>query len=362
MATLYTPRWFCLFMALLLATSFLKGQDSIPKKPVPDWDTNYYESHTDKFIIGLFQSQRQYDLLISQRLTKSDNGKSALHYVADANMVSGFDFSYDKISLSLALKSKPPEYHALKGKTNYSSLGFTVGGNKWMLETSYRNYKGFYDLNTQNYIPEYKVGQAYFQKSDLQNTSTRLKFMYFFKHQRFSYRAGYSCVNRQKKSSFSKVFVSNLYYNNLSADSSLFPKIVQPYYEPFSGLKSLQTIGISAGMGGSLNFVIFKRFFYNITFLLGLEPQWRTYHYADGFSRKLTYITLSGDLRSAIGYNGKRLYILFSSVNDLTNFDSGHLFIKQKFVSGSFTLGWRFRTKCPKWYQRFMKTKLYSLI
>jgi hypothetical protein len=325
------------------------------------WDTTKYVMYKDRLVVTLFTSWRQFDYSFDQNFTTLDSGKSETHYLADANSVSGFQLDYDKLSLSISFKSAPSNV-AIKGNTVYKNFNFSFGGNKWILETSYRDYKGFYDLNTASYDTSFKRGNPYFQIPSMQVQQTKAKFMYFANHKNFAYKSGYSYTCRQLKSAFSWVYGGNIYQSKHSVDSSFFSPVIRKWYDREANLNRLNVVGISAGIGASWNLVLFKRFFSNLTFNLYAEPQWRTYQRTDGSVSKLCYFSSSGDARFSFGYNGRNFFIALNSFNDFVYLNSTKLNIVSKFISGSFSYGYRFKVKSPKIYDKFKATKLYQLI
>ena len=344
----------CLFIFIVVASSPLKAQK--------DYDTNYYRKYPDRLIVAWYQSANNYDIAMNQLMTHADSGKAKMDYIADANAVTGLEFDYDILSVSFGIKSTPPLGSTQKGKTTYTTFDVSLGENKWVLEASYRNYKGFYDKNTGTYDTSYKRTGIYYQNPSMYNVCYKTKFLYFFNHTHFSYQSGYSCNYQQRKSAFSWVFVSNLFYNKMGTDSSFAPRLLQNYFGSYNDLNGLHVAGLSAGFGGSWNLVIFKSLFLNLTLLGGIEPQWRNYHHFSNENAKRTYITVSGDFRASLGFNGKNFFMLLSSSNDVSYINSGQLEVKNKYVSGTFTLGYRFKTKTPAFYKKFQETKLYKFL
>ncbi len=325
------------------------------------WDTTKYVKYKDRLVVTLYTSWRQFDYSFDQNFTNLDSGKSGAHYNADANSVSGLQLDYDKLSLSLSFKTAASNT-ALKGNTQYKNFNFSFGGNRWILETSYRDYKGFYDINTSSYDTSFRKGSPYFQNSSMQVQQTKVKFMYFTNYKKFAYKSGYSYTCRQLKSAFSWVYGGNIYYNKHATDSSFFSPLIRSWYDQEAYLNQLNVFGISAGIGASCNIVLFKRFFSNFTFNLYAEPQWRNYHRLDGSTSKLCYLSSSGDARFSFGYNGRNFFIAINSLNDFTYINTSKLTIISKFISGSFSYGYRFKVKSPKIYDKFKATKLYQLI
>lgn len=362
-------RFYISILLLLAASLTYAQQDSAafmpPSASAADsaqlpYDSTYYIKYENDFIIALYTSVRSYGITVAQTTALDTTGTSGLNYKADANKVTGIEINYDKFSVSFGIKSTPPDTRK-KGKSSYKDFGFSFGGNRWMLETSYRGYKGFYDLNTARYDTNYRDSLPFYNIPSMSNQALKGKFLYFFNHRKFSYKSGYTCTYRQLRSAFSWVGVSNLYYNKLSADTSIVPHFVRDYYGHNAYLNHLGITAFSVGGGFSGNIVLFKSLFFNMTFVIGPESQWRNYGYYQGRSKTLNYITLSGDFRTSLGINMKRFFMTVSSRTDFGAVHGNGIKLDTKFYSGAFTIGYRFKKEWDPWIvEEFRKTKLYQ--
>jgi len=327
-------------------------------------DTTYYTEYNDKLIVSLHNSfVRQYDIAFNQNMIKDSTSKSAFHYYADANVVSGIELDYDIFSFSFNYKAVPPKDENKKGKSTYTDLGLNICGHKWRMETSYKMYEGFYDINTKNYTkPYYDSITPYYQNPHMSNSCTKAKFIYITKPEKFTYNAAYSCGARQLRTSASWIFVGNLYYDQLNTDTSFVPGPLRKYYFDYSNFNGLNVIGLSVGFGFSANLVTKRHFFGNITLAVEPESQWREYRFASGVSVKRNYLAASGDTRISFGYNGKKFFLFLSFLADYSNYNSGQMKIKNNFASASTTIGYRFNVKKPKFYNDFEQTKVYKML
>ncbi|MCD6067995.1 MAG: hypothetical protein K0S33_2821 [Bacteroidetes bacterium] len=361
-----------LLIFILLSTFFAFAQDPQVQEAIDTsravkgvkklkWDTNYYKKYSDRLIIAVYQSARNYHIELDPQ-NPADSGKANQNYYADANKVTGIEVDFDKISVSFGFRSEAPQNAALKGKTTYSNFGVSVGGNKWFLEGSYRKFKGFYDKNTSAYDTTYDAGDAYYQNSSMVNESVKAKFFYFTNNKRFAYKSSYTCVYRQIRSSASWVLTSNLYYNSLRTDSGFVSPLVRKYYDAYANLKGMRMLGVSGGGGFSVNIVLWKAVFFNLTGIANLESQWRKNDWLDNSDNEVAYFTSSFDLRASLGINNKNFFLTLSSLNDMNLYNSGKLFISSTFYSGNFTIGYRFKVKYPTWYKQIQASKLYNMI
>lgn len=325
------------------------------------WDSTYYCKYNDRLIISVFQSYRNYGMDISQKLMKDSLGISKIAYVAESNYISGIEINYDKINIAFGFKSKPPENQLKKGDTKYTNLSLNIGGNRWVLENSYRRYRGFYDKNTAKYDTSFQRTGIYNQSPSLRSEAYKTKFLFFTNANKFAFKSGYSCCSRQLCSAFSFVLSANIYYNRLNSDSSFVPLAIRNYYDGHQSVNGLNVFAFSVYGGGSFNLVIWKALFMNVTLIIGPEQQWRTYHYLEPkSSSNLFYSSISGDLRGSVGLNLKKFFVLFSSTSDFSWYNSNATEYLSKFYSFNFSLGYRFKVKPPKFYQKFQQSKIYK--
>lgn len=330
-----------------------------PKLRIPD--SLYYSKYNSSIILGYFGSTKGYHLDINQYLNNDTSRKSALKYIAESNWVDGIEFMYDKLSFTIGYKSTPPQNKSKKGETKFFNFGFNLGGNKWIIEANYRNYKGFYENNTVTYDTSFKTTGIYYN-SPIKSELYKLKFMYFTNHKRFAFRSCYSSSYRQRKSSFTWIITGNAYYNTLKSDSSIIPMKVRDLYGDQGGLKGLNVFAFSVYGGASLNLVMFRHLIFNITYMLGPEAQFRTYRYDTLQTRDLTYIKFSSDFRAAIGLNYRKFYTFASFTGDITPYKSSQMLVQSTYYTVNFAVGFRIHTGYPKWYQKIQRTKLYQML
>jgi hypothetical protein len=153
---------------------------------------------------------------------------------------------------------------------------------------------------------------------------------------------------------------ANTNNNYLHNDSSFFPQPIRQFYGDQGSMRGLNVIGVSANAGAAITLVIWKAMFLHLMFMMGPEQQWRTYQYENRSNKTLSYLSLSGDFRASFGFNWKRAYIIWSSVNDFVFYNNSNMRLQNKSLGGSFMFGWRFKTEAPQYYKDFQKTKLYS--
>jgi hypothetical protein len=323
------------------------------------WDSTQYVKYSDRLIISSFVSNRRFACNIDQKYTEADSGKSALDYYAEANTVTGLQVNYDKISFGFGWNSGSPDLRT-KGRTKYRDLSISIGENKWILDGSIRSYKGFYDKNTENYIDSFKINDPFVQLPGMEIRQMRARFRYFLNNKNFAYAAGYGYTCRQLKSAFTWVLGGGILNNRVGTDTNFFHPNVRPWYDMDSSLKSIDVTGLNFGGGFSWNLVIFKRLFMNVTFNLYLEPQWRKYQNTRYESYSKYYTATSADGRFALGYNGRNFFYFINGTADFNKINTTKFSLETRFISGSVSIGYRFKVKCPRFYSKFKETWLYK--
>ncbi len=324
------------------------------------WDTTYYTKYRNRLIISFFQSYRNYQIDIAQNLTTDSTGKSKINYLAEANLIYGLEVNYDKFNISIGFKN-PSRDKAKKGDTKYQNYALNIGGNRWILENSYRSYTGFYNKNTQSYDTTFNKTGIYDQFPKLSTEAYKTKFLFFTNANKFSFKSGYSCNYQQRKSAFSFVLSANIYYNRMNSDSSFFPYPIRNYYDTHRSMNGLNVFAVSVYGGASWNLVLWKAFFMNLTLIIGPEEQWREYRYLDTYpTRNIFYSSISGDFRGSIGLNFKKFFVLLSATSDFSWYNASQINYLSKYGAVNFSLGYRFRVKPSKGYQKFQQSKLYK--
>ncbi len=356
-----------LLILLLLAFKLFSGNDDSTyiikaKKSRFYWDTTKYEKYDRVIIVGLFQAYRNFSNEFSQFMNADTLGTSAHNYQAESNLISGISVCFDKFSFAFSTRSNPPEGNSLKGGTKHFNLGFNISNNRYIVETYYRRFVGFYDKLHPVYSDSTKKTlQSYNLQPNLLSALFNARYMFFTNHQRFSYKSGFGCNYRQKRSAGTWILGSGLNVYNLHNDSSFFSMESRPFYNDYGSLNGFRSIGIGAQVGAAATIVLFKAWFVSGYFTAGPEHQWRTYSFS-GVNKNISYFSWSGTARLSAGLNLKRLYFLFSYSNDYAWYDNSFIKFRSNSITGNVAIGWRFNVKIPKFYQNFMNSKIYSKV
>jgi hypothetical protein len=296
-------------------------------------------------------------ITIKQKNVVDSNLISDLSYQTLANFITGITIHYDKLSLFAGIKTPGDVLQqARKGKTRSSQFNIAVTGIKLRVEASARFYRGFFENNSPEYIPDFTDTTAYYQDPDMRNTSLKLKGFYFLnRKKRFSYGAAYINNVRQLKSAGSFIICSNIYHYKINSANPLVPQELRSYYQPWETFNKFNVTAVSGGIGYTHTFAIFKRFFINLLITASMEGR----HLQVSDENK-TYknwkTTLSAfDLRSSFGYNSKRFFISSQLILDANNYVMPDMDISTQYLNGVFVIGYRFGIKKPGFYERMRK-------
>jgi len=331
------------------------------------FDTNYVTRYNERLAMSIFQSQRTFELNFEQTGINDPQKTSVLKYIARSNKATGISLSYDKISFSLAYTTPLPETEiARKGKTKYSDYGISFTGNKYRLELSYRNYKGFYENNTYKYDSLWTSDTSvYYKRPDMNNLVLKTKFFYFFnKKRRFSYNAAYYNTYRQLKSAGSFFVYSDAFYNSITDPEGFFSPQVDSFYSDYKRFNFLEAYGLTLGGGYTFNLVVWKSLYFNGTMgLAGQFYQQNTKTADEKISREVFKAGLTGaDVRWVLGYNGKNFFIRGSFNVDITVYKLSEIRMTAQLISGTFALGYRFKFKERNWVKKMKENKFYKML
>lgn len=330
-------------------------------------DSNYVVKYPDRLVISTYQSYRLFEVLINQTYIPLSDSASKMDYIAQGSNSTGIGVDWDKISFTIGWKTPSSDNDEVKkGITKTKNFALSLNAKKWRIESSYRDYQGFYDFNTPSFTANYNDSMPYYQNTELRMREFRTKGIYFRnKKNRFSYAAAYANTQRQLKSAGSFIWVANFYRSQIASPTGIInPMVKDTFYEKYDDVSKINITGLSMAPGYSLNIVLAKRIFANITLDWGLGMQVRTIS-QQYESKTMTDFRLSftnGGARASLGYNGDRFFIFGFFVGDYTIYAIDKFRIEQRLVAGGLKLGYRFKFKENR-LTRFLKNnRFYKML
>ncbi len=329
-------------------------------------DTNYIRTFPDKFIVTLGQSYREYDFTFSQLMSTDTLGWGAPQLKAGTNWSPGVSIDFDKISLSFGLgKSEATDDQIHKyGTTTHKAVNLSFSAYRFRVESSYRNYKGFYYPNSRMYDTlAFDSTGVFLQNPSMNVRSLRVKTIFIFNKKHFSYSSAYYNTQRQLKSAGSFLLLNNIYQNLLTTDSSFIPSSAQSLFLEYGKLNYFKVSGISIGPGYSYNLVLWKTLYANATFTSGLDFQHRTIKTSQG-SEPADYwkVGVANDFRIAIGLNGKRWFYSITGRYDINKYNSNQIKVTTTYFAGDINLGYRFRAPHGKFVHKMKANRWYQMM
>lgn len=334
-----------LFLLLGIATSVTAQSPNIgikTKAKRVKYDSNYvHKFGKNIFSIAPLISAPNFRLQLSPE-QDSLKKKHSLYqpYLRD---VIGFTMTYRAVTLSLRVKGRiSPEEQDLYGSTDYSIIRLRLNANPFLFDFYHNTFSGFSDRNAKEYSSTTTKENPFIKRPDINMQYTKLRVLYKFSYKKFSYRAAYRFVERQKKSKASAFISSHLYRINTSADSSFFNRGQERFFGKYRNLKNLKvySLGIGPGIAATL---VKKKWFFSFGFQLLGDIQYHTAF--DDRNRLLSEGTsgaLMGDASFSFGYNGDKFYLGFIAKGDRNVISLPNVNAETQFFNAELNIGFRF--------------------
>lgn len=282
-----------IFLFFLFTIQFY-GQDDFSYKSTKSiHDTTYVKDLADKLIVKLFVDSKVDSYNFFQK--NSDEMYSIAPSINSKISVS-LDYEIFAFTLSVPKKMSPfKSEHELKGETKNISFSFGFFLNKWYQNFYYSDTKGYYIVNTDEFVPEWLQGiDPYLQLPNFRARKFEGTTSYVLNGNRFSYRSFLYQTQIQKKSVGS--FIPSLKYLYLyHSDGD------QEYdYDHHADIFSL-----SAVLAYQYNWVISSNFFFSAGANIGVGFR-KSKDFFSAENERLTrhYSSLSNTL----GFNGNLNY------------------------------------------------------
>jgi hypothetical protein len=334
----------------------------IPHSP-KDWDTLCYKSYKEKLNLYFGASTVRYVLDVRSLYKNPYTYPNGISFDSYTPTVYSFGFSYDKISAGLSI-GKKYAYDSTQSKprTNYRYYYFSFGGNKFIIEPYYSEFKGFHDAFSPKNDTSFSKTKRYYADPSLWVRSFKLNGIYFFNHKRFSYRSMTGYSYRQTKSKGSWLLMMNAYWTRTKTDSLLYHKKVEKAYDSIGKINGFTISGISFGGGYGYLWTPGKkkRFFIGFTvgYLLGMQA--RKFEFRDSAGVRDKKINANADVRFSIGWTTDKFFMVANGSADRVIVEYHKVRFTPYSVPFNLMIGFRFNARPPGFYQKFMATKVYG--
>ncbi len=322
-------------------------------------DTTYYLKYPDLLGIGIYEAFRNNNVKIEKLNPEKTGTASSIDWNTNGKTVTGLILNYDKLFFAFGVKTSQSD--TSKGNSKNTNISFQLKGNKLVLEASWRNYSGFYDANTFGFRENLTDTVNFHKDESMSSRNLKVKGFYFLNHKKFSYNSAYYGSYRQLKSAISWVVNGNFYFSKIRSGSGLIPYYAKEVFKDYQSLNGIDVTGVSVGIGGAGNLVVFKRFFVNLLVTLAAEPQWRTCMFEQRNETHPFYFSLASDLRGSLGFNSKRFFLILNIINDQTFNSNSAINLSSNFFVVTLSAGYRFHfeNKSTKWLK---ENKYYKML
>lgn len=348
-------------MSLLRALLYLSIWTLAVLKLSAQVDTNYIQRFPDKLVWSPFLSSMNNTILMKSYPHFAGDSTQSISYSPNLRGGYGVAFSYRIVDFSIGFRTKIDEESEKKyGKSTKLGLNFRLWiSRKLLTEFNLLAVSGFSNLSTTSYDTS-KIGQEYpyEHRPDMFITYIKLRGVYQFNPDRFSYRSSFSFSERQKKSAAGFLLNSHMYLHTITGDSAFIPQAVRGMYGDLGNISNLSVLGmgLAPGVGGTWTK---GRWFLTGVLFLGLDLQ-RFAYSTPGNHDFLTENKLAtmADFRVSFGYNAPRFFCGFQSITDYNLLRPSAFKINSSFNHVQFVMGWRLHSPkiLDKMYNKSVKT------
>ncbi len=261
-------------------------------------DTNYVYTYPKSFLISPFYANRGFSIKL---IPKTNRNITFIPNMADAF---GVNLAYSNFRIQLATKF-PNTQKSIedKVKSRYTDLNLQMFKRTFILELSYKSVSGFIDKDYQKSNP---TAPEVFANKDLRSRYVKLNYYHLFSPDKFSLRAAYRLMERQKRSAGSWLLGGNITFLSINSPQPFLESNLRPAFEDYGNIKNMSVFGLGV-LGGYAHTFVYKDFFFMALGGTGLELKRGNY---DMTNEKKTedFITFVVDLRAVLGYNHRNWF------------------------------------------------------
>lgn len=328
-----------LLVFILISTFSFSQADAqiLPQNKEIKYDTTRILDLSDQLSLWLYGINKVYKLDV----ISLNSGKNLLISPNEQTNI-GLGFNYKWMGLGIAFK--PPwskNDDDIYGKTKRFDFQLNIFTRSFGVDFSAQYYKGYYISNPENFMnwdkPDYPL------LPNLETLSAELSGYYFFNHKKFSYRAAFVRNEIQKKGAGSFILGSYVRLDLATRPEGFIPEDMPPSLRDTFDLNTYVSSNYGISVGYTYTFVIWKKFFVNLSLVPGFGVKTMTLYTNDGnkFNPKLG---LSGRFvsRTAIGYEHKYFYLGLTNITITNNFKAENFEISASTSKFRFFVGKRF--------------------
>jgi len=260
------------------------------------YDSSYYTIYPDKLTVRTYLSQKyaHFDVPAFDGMGTHD-----LAYRSNSKMSTGIGATYHNLSLNVGYGFGLLNNNSNKGETKSLDVQAHIYyHNKWAIDLLGMSYKGYY-LNQESNVT---ASSPYYLRPDIKLNVLGVAAYRVANSQRFSYTAGMTQNQWQKKSAGSFLYGGEIYYASVKGDSFFVPQQISKGF-PQNGINQVNFLRAGAGVGYAYTLVIKKHFFATASVIGNLDINIATEDGINGKNKK-TSLSPGTIYKAGIGYNG----------------------------------------------------------
>ncbi|MBC8112099.1 MAG: DUF4421 family protein [Verrucomicrobia bacterium] len=313
------------------------------------YDTTYIKKFQNQSVLSTYSNVFFYNINLRSHAFPDSLDKAAIKYQSESLLRFGMAYAKNRFYIRINFISLLTDGISRKGRSCYFNKLLSLSDKNYLLEARVSWFKGFYDRNTENYTPEFTNQTAFLQNASLVNLSFQVRYMQFSNYRTFTYDGAYKTIAKQKKSAFTWLWYTDVFYNQVKTDSLFIPLVLQDIYAEKAYLKGLVNTGFSAGAGLSGTLVVMKTFYINLTAFAGPGLQYQREISASYMLKKerINWV-ISGGGKMAFGLDFDTFFIQNTAGFDFGYFRADKLDVTHSFANNTITLGYRFKEKEKK--------------
>ena len=221
--------------------------------------------------------------------------------------VVGLSLKIKKVYISAAIQlPASAQLKKMYGDTKFRNININIQGRIVHWGLFYRDYKGFYLKDYENYYPNWNKDSLGYPKSPgLRIIEGGLNLGFNF-NKNFSMNAAFAQGERQKKSAGSFLIGISERYQRIEADTSFVPPTQGKLYPNLDKLKYGNFTSTILYLGFGYQFVI-KKFHFTPVLMAGSGFQIQSYEQTDKKHFWLNYPTYA-TAKAQLGYNGDHFF------------------------------------------------------
>lgn len=254
--------FFRLFLLLIICSSQISEvvSQSIIK---PVYDTTFYKTYPESFIIRIFVSQKYAGFQL-----KNDKNIPVINYRPNLSPAIGIGATYRGLTLNVAYGGIDFfNTEAERGTTEKLDVQVRLYLRRWAIDAFGQIYKGYY-LHPKGLA--LSDNSTYYRRPDLHVSVAGISAYRLFNYKRFTLRPAFVNDEQQIKSAGSFLAGAELFYVKSRGDSSLIPFALASLYER-NNIQNVQVIAIGPGAGYAYTQVLPFHLFVTGTLTLNLN-------------------------------------------------------------------------------------------